>query len=454
MGLTRRTRKLDNFKLSDHFDESTRIFLDSGAYSINKEGSKYSEDDALEYANGYIKFVAANLDRIDFASEFDADILGPSWLSGMREDFWHDIGDKFLPVYKSNDALDFRAFAHRYARIGLLNSEDIVSPFLNTAVMDTGVKLHGIAMTKMAEMKSVRWDSVGSTSWLSPSQYGDTFVWDGKRLRRFPKKYKEECRLDFKTYFEDHGFDSTKIEEDDTLEVLRLSVWSWQQFVNSINHTQVTQVANSPETLTTETDSSRVDQADPIVRNEIVVQPGRKLLPVLGVTYETRTEKDAEGNEVEVRSQLLSTPSSSGLLRCDNCIVQDKCPARTPGAECAYEIPVIARTQSQVDAIEDSMIEMQSQRVYMLRLIEQVNGGYPDPNLGPEMDRLVRMTNKKADRRKKGASFSIKADIEGDAPGMLAELFGTRASEKARELHHPPAALDVMEVLEAEIVND
>src|ERR1700733_10745256 len=70
VGLTRRTKKTGSFKLADHFPEGTRIFVDSGAYSLNKDPGKYGEDEALSLANQYFEFVANNLERIEMASEF------------------------------------------------------------------------------------------------------------------------------------------------------------------------------------------------------------------------------------------------------------------------------------------------------------------------------------------------------------------------------------------------
>jgi hypothetical protein len=116
---------------------------------------------------------------------------------------------------------------------------------LNGLVADHGVRLHAIAMTKPWAMAEVRWDSVASTSWLSPGQYGDTIVWTGKELKRYPRKYKDEARKRHRTLFTSAGFDAEKIAADDRIEVTRLSIWSWQQLAASLGrHSSSGEIVN------------------------------------------------------------------------------------------------------------------------------------------------------------------------------------------------------------------
>lgn len=490
VGLTRRTKKTDQFMLADHFPEGTRVFVDSGAYTLNKEPGKYAEEDAMSLAHSYFGFVANNLDRIEMASEFDADVLGHDWLMDMREDFWHEaaVQDKFLPIWKGSNAQELREYAERYERVGVMQPDDMMlAPVVNRIVQDKGTRFHGIAMTGMAEMQQVRWDSVGSTSWLSPTQYGDTFVWDGRELHRYPKNYKGKGRESHKTYLADQGFDAEAISAGANKELLKLSIWSWQQFVKfrsydarhpvpvqtrlevdeqdeRLGHWRdahgVTQPLLDPFGNIVEMPDDAVAQPVEDTSNaELVVPVGKKLLPVIGTGYTTHTETDEDGVETEVQTPYLKAASGS-LLRCNNCFIQDKCPSFTPGNECAYEIPIVARTTTQRDNIEDTMVEIQSQRVLMLRMIEQVNGGYPDPNLGPELDRLNRMLNKKAEREAKRNNPSAKITIEatGDGGGgLISGLFGKSAGEKLHTMEAPQPVAEIMQetdIVDAELVEE
>ena len=58
------------------------------------------------------------------------------------------------------------------------------------------------------------------------------------------------------------------------------------------------------------------------------------------------------------------------------------------GANCAYGIPLHIETPSQVAALEDAIITMQAQRVIFMQMVEETEGGYADPNLSSEIDRL------------------------------------------------------------------
>lgn len=469
VGLTRRTKRAREFVLADHFPEDTRIFVDSGAYTVNKDRDKYPAEVVELLAQDYLAFVANNLDRIEMASEFDADIMGNEWLMGMREDFWHDpeIRYKFLPICK-NPSSNLREYADQYQRVGVMQQGNdlMLAPIVNRIVQDKGTQFHGVAMTRMSDMQQVRWHSVGSASWLNTSQYGETFVWDGRAMHWYPKKYKERARVSHKTYLDDMGFDTDAIFADDVNENLRLAIWSWQAFVKFQSYDArhqnmsdgVTQPVPEPFPGAKEIVKDAVAHLIEPERNaELTTRPDKKLLPVVGIVDRSRTEVDAEGNEISHNETLMRSTASS-LMRCNNCFIQDHCPSYTPDAECAYELPVVARTTMQRDAIEDTMIEIQTQRVAMLRMMEQIKGGYIDPNLGPEMDRLNRMLVKKATLEEKRNNPTARLTIEATGPaggGMIAGMFGAKAGEKLHALEAPSPVEEIMaetEIVDAEVV--
>jgi hypothetical protein len=89
-------------------------------------------------------------------------------------------------------------------------------------------------MTKPWAMAEVRWDSVASLSSMSPGKFGATMVWTGKKLERYPHKYKDEARKRHRTLFTSAGLDAEKIAADDRIKVTRLSIWSWRQLAASL----------------------------------------------------------------------------------------------------------------------------------------------------------------------------------------------------------------------------
>lgn len=452
MGLRRRIKDPMNMSLDGAFPSGLKIFLDSGAYTLNKDDAHQIDDaDAERIAGQYYQFVEANLDRIEFFSEFDALSIGNDKLGDWRDRWYGE--DKFMPIWHDETGTGvLKALAELYSRVGILQSgaSGDISHLLRQLASKT--KLHGVAMTRMESMKELPWDSVGSTSWLSTTQYGDTFVWTGHDLIRYPKKYKDRARKRHRSWLDSQGFDVAKIEEDDNAELLRLSVWSWLHFAESLNRRVVTNVSVLNPFGNEEPGSAEVDTPGNEVRNTDLIPSsppeGRMLLPVMG--FETVMSKDADGTEVETR--VLSTPSNSGLLRCDNCYMRDKCPAMTPGSECKYEIPVKVRTAAEVRALRDALLEMQSQRVLMMRMIEQSEGGYMDENTSREIDRLNKMIAAKMESEKD--SFSIKIEASGNtaSTGMIGRIFGESTASKMGAL--PAGEQDSRDYIDAEIIND
>jgi hypothetical protein len=123
----------------------------------------------------------------------------------------------------------------------------------------------------------------------------------------------------------------------------------------------------------------------------------------------------------------------------------------TPGSDCLYEIPVKVRTTSQLAAVQDALIEMQTQRVLFMRMIEQAEGGYADANLTVEMAALQRMIKAKTDAGKDGFSINIANVASPGGPGMISRIFGSDVTEKMAAL---PAPVDTQEIVEAEIVRE
>lgn len=444
-GLKRR-RDPRGYRIADEFPEGMKVYLDPGTYSINKK-EDITQDEAYEMAQDYMDFVDQNIDAIEFAGEFDALVLGRPLLVDLRHQYWENLpGEKWMAVWHSEFGVSsLRELAGRYERVGILQSDGAsqdVSGLLRS--LASGTRFHGIAMTKMELMRELPLDSVGSTSWLSPTQFGDTFIWDGHEMHRYPKKYKHR-RQEHRAYLQQQGFDTELIEGDNNHELLRLSLWSWEQFAGSIRPRAVTPEPEQRYWETPEMPSREVDPLPPVTRNaELVPRTERVPLPILQVELQTVTEPDG----TEVSRPLLRAPAEN-FLQCDTCYIRERCPKMQPHSSCAYEIPVEIRTGPQLNALQDTLIEIQTQRVLRMNMIEQVEGGHADQNTSEEMDRLQRMIAKKHELGKDRISINIEASSGSGGPGMISRIFGSNTADAVTAL---PAALDPAEVLDAEIV--
>lgn len=469
MGLRRRIKHTDRWILDEKFPEAVEILVDSGAYTVNRDVTGYTARELYEISDEYQAFVAANIDRVEAVIEFDALALGKEWIESQREDFYDDLPpEKFVPVWHPEWGTEYlNELAEKYSRIGIPTTDlsgRNLAPLLN-GMAQKGIRLHGVAMTHVDQMSEIRWDSVSSTSWISPQQYGDTIVWTGRELKRYPKKYKEQARKRHRMLFEREGFDAEKIENDDSTEVLRLSVWSWTQLVSDIDkkHNRgLHVVTNSPEghdSPFAEVEGEEVDTQTGEVRKkvstEVATVKHRETvpLPVLSVTS-TKEEYEDEQGEKQTRDISNVSIRSDSQRKCATCFLASKCPAFEPNSNCAYDIPLRIQTKSDFINLQNAMIEMQAQRVMFMRMAEELDGGYADPNLSTEVDRLNKLMKTKSDMEQEGFSFKIEGKQVGPGtgqPGMLARLFGDQASKKAQELPGGPVHVEsAMDVIDAE----
>lgn len=446
IGLSRRVKHLDKWPLAEKFPDDPgfrqELMVDSGAHSLNKEGAEYSDEDAHELYLAYGEFVAANIHRIDVFSEFDAVQLGVEDRIEMRHTLAFLAPEKFMPIWHPEDSVEYlEELARDYARVGVKQPEQEsmsdLAPVLRRISGRT--KLHGVAMTRMQAMRDIPWDSVGSTSWLSPGRNGDTIIWTGKELKRYPMKYKEQARKRHRTVIADAGFDPVAIARDatdqgtseDRKEVLRLSLWSWGQFVDDINRRRESG------------DTDDGTESKPVrgkSRGEVeIARRDKVLLPILSLS-------NGPDEETKVDSTQLDS-NASNLMQCNTCFARDKCPQFTPDSECAYEIPMQIRTTTQARSLRKAMIEMQAQRVMMMRMFEQFEGGYADPNLSAEMRTLNKMLADDAAADQDGFEMTIRAKGKGKEAGggIMSNLFGTRVEQQVNALDQPYAANEAIE---------
>lgn len=155
------------------------------------------------------------------------------------------------------------------------------------------------------------------------------------------------------------------------------------------------------------------------------------MLPVFDVSV----SEVADPRFGTVHESVTLTSSQDTLRTCDTCFLSATCPQSKPGATCAYNLPVAIRTEAQAKALMYTMVEIQANRVAFARFAEEVNGGYPDPVVGMEMDRLVKMTEKvlRPTGHKERLTVSVESEGTGgfSGGGVLSSIFGARPEAQA-----------------------
>lgn len=415
IGLLRRNKNnldiTENWSIADHYPADQSIFLDSGAYTLNREGSEYTKEQAHDLAIHYYAFILKNIDRVSLVSEFDAKILGQQYIEDARKSFYVELPtDKFMPIWHAEYGLeDLESLCSTYSIVGIPTTEigdKSLVPILNNYVRKYGVRLHGVAITGQKLIREIKWDSVASMSWLSPTRFGDTIIWTGNELKRYPKAYKEKARKAHGAFLENKGFDLDKIQNEEGNEVLRLSLWSWMRFAEHVEARKgVTKIAGKQSDSFEEFAVTRVDS----------------------IGYDDRNDK--------LPSNELAIPETS-----------------------AFELALrgetsVAKTVEQRKVLLSALIDMQGQRVLELKKLEDSEGGFADINLSAETDRLARLIKQQNDMEKQ--SFSLK--IEATAPageGFMSTMFGSNVGEKLADPSKTTAEVVDDNVTEAEVVDE
>jgi hypothetical protein len=436
--------------LADHYPGDQKIFLLSGA-----SGTKlWDQERHDQFFAAYLDFVQENLERITWFTEYDPD-LGQDWVLRQREAWEGLADDKFVPVWHEDWSLQLlRQMVERHPNLGVPPVSQRTAGLLSSLVRRTRVNLHGLAFSHPYNESGGLYSTVVSGSWISPTRFGETVIWDHNRLRRYPAEEKEKIRRRYRQHFTQAGFDADKIQADVSGEVARYTIWAWLQLEASMAGPERVRLIRRPSSTQEEPEIvtngyvHRLPETAPEPLEGVAISSGNghdtaSLLPVvLGedlrplpvFTYRpVATEVPGPDGQLVPAVSQVAVMNSAGLRRCDSCSLALLCPLYESGADCRYEIPVEIRTRDQLMSILNSLLEMQAQRVAFGFFTEQLNGAYPDANLSSELDRFMRMTQSVRDITD-NRDF-LKVSIEGRAQsGVLARLFGAERAETLRKV--------------------
>ena len=321
--------------------------------------------------------------------------------------------------------------AERYLDIGIPGSsfDDPQTAVVVRNLTRQGTRFHILGSAKPDLLRNVPAETTSTLSWLSPMMNGETIVWDGVKLMRYPKRMKDQARTRYRNVYTKAGLDVDKILEDDPKQVCRLALWSYQQYEarnNGVNNNDDFLSDNSEgnEVATNaETTPSHIDKK-PLETRKLEARLPHEMgnLPIFGYDVKAVVNDDGVIEDVtSVRSQ------STSLRACDTCFVASNCPAFKPQTMCAFNLPVEVKTKDQLKALLNAIIEMQGQRVAFMRFAEEMSGGYADPNVSQEIDRLFKLikTTKELDDSREFIRMTV--ERQGSA-GVLSSIFGDKAN--------------------------
>jgi hypothetical protein len=427
--------KKSAYLLKNYFDEAFYIYVYPG---IPKDADLTDEELAV-FAAEYEEFIANNMDRLNVFSEITGNSTDSEFIRQQRRTSWSQVPPgKFLPVWDARTGYaGLHQMVEEYLDIGIpgeaLETETQLAMVTRTLNRKHGTRFHVLGSAKPDNLRQVAAETASTMSWLSPMMNGETIVWDGMKLVRYPKRMKDQARSRYRNTYIKAGLDVDKILEDDPKEVCRLAVWSYQQYearLNGMNNDDFLYDNSEGNEVSTnaETAPSHIDNKVPKVRKvEARSLDEMTNLPVFG--YQLETIVDDEGTIKDVTNL---TSQDMSLRACDTCFVAANCPAFKPANSCAFKLPVSVKTKDQLKSLINAMIEMQGQRVAFMRFAEEMNGGYADPNVSQEIDRLFKLikTTKELDDSREFIRMTV--ERQGSA-GVLSSIFGDKA-QMLREL--------------------
>ncbi|CAB4174863.1 hypothetical protein UFOVP965_87 [uncultured Caudovirales phage] len=421
--------KKSAYLLENYFSDDYSIH----AYAGIPKGTQLSADELDEFAAQYEEFIANNLDRVTTFSEISG--VDPKFVDEQRKTAWSMVAPgKFQPIWDPELGIKYlNQMADTYLDIGIpgyaVEEDPQLAVVTRTLNRLQGTRFHLLGVAKPDNLRQLTIETTSTLSWLSPMMHGETIVWDGTKLMRYPKRMKTQARARYRNVYTKAGLDIDKILEDDPQEVCRLAVWSYIQLERKANG----MTSNDDPFLYDNSDDSIMDvtaETPPAIPDnkgvsmrKLIAREDHEMgnLPVFGYDIKPVVEDDGTIKDIQtVESQ------SASLRTCNSCYVATNCPAFKPDAVCAFKLPIEVKTKDQLKALINAVIEMQGQRVAFMRFAEELSGGYADPNVSQEIDRLFKLikTTKELDDSREFIRMTV--ERQGSS-GVLSSIFGDRA---------------------------
>lgn len=422
------------YLIGEHFLPEMKVWVDSGATQADKAGLSLRELE--DYAAEYEEFIALNYDRIEGWVEFDSQVMGLPWIKQQRAAFEND--SKLWVVWHESYGLPvLNQWAEEYENIALpgatVDAVTALAGITRNLAQKHQTRFHGLAVAKPDNIRSIPFTTTSTLSWLSPMRNGETIIWDGMKLVRYPKKMKAQARPRYKAMLDRAGLDFKKFVDDDTTEATKVAVWSYLQLEGNMTTNNNPFLSdNSDDTLYTGlmemgggSSNNSGSEMRKVERNEVVQRDPNEVvsMPVLG--YQVKQVVENENGVDVLKDSVVVSSNVTSLRQCDTCFVASNCPAFKPQNTCAFSLPVEVKTPEQLRALNTAMLEMQAQRVMFMRFAEELNGGYADPNVSQEIDRYQKMLKniKELDENKEFIQITAQRSA---GQGVLSAIFGDR----------------------------
>ena len=401
-----------------------------------------------------------------YTSETDEDLARyDSFVREHYESLTHVIGrpdydgawlnERYVPLWNDPDDMERLSWlCQKYGKAAIsdkaINGKTVSK--IRNAMTRWDAKLIAVS-SKPDILESIPWDSAVVGSWTSAVRYGETQVWDGHGLRRYPAQQKESSRKKHRADIQRLGVDMDAIIQDDNNEVAKLAIVSWKAWEKQTFGVYDPVKDNDEEELglsENDINSNYIDQnsiSQNVAREgtSIAIRGVEKrhdddkmVLPVIGIEQyasplaETLAEH-GENGEINIETVSTIRYNSSLLRQCNSCYLSSRCPAFRENSECGFKLPVEIKTKDQLQAALRAMLEMQVSRVLFARFAEELEGQGLDPALSDEIDRLFSFVEKFKDISDTRDMVRLEVEARGSS-GVLSRLFGNGVGDATKQL--------------------
>jgi len=319
--------KTKKWLISERFEDDAVVIASPGISET--DGMTVGEYE--DFNKAYQEFIFNNESRLAGIIEFAPVPLGPEWASAQRE-VYADLDEKFWPVWRPEQGFSNLAYlSTSYKNVAipgaevLNNSAHQIVGHMRSAMATYGTEFHGLGVSSPESLYQTPLSTASTLSWTQAMRNGETIVWDGTRLVRYPARMKDQARPRYKNIIEQAGLDYAAILADDNKEVTRLAIWAYQQLEKDMDKKKPgnnpftlieggNDVTNSDPTEMELTGNSTIDVAN---RANSFVQPRartvkareasqRQYLPNARVTTKSVVEALGDGTEVVREAPIIT----------------------------------------------------------------------------------------------------------------------------------------------------
>lgn len=282
--------------------------VDSGAHSFRSEGYNEKWPDLAwfdDYAVRYRDWILANKGFVNFVVNLDVDTpCGMANMLRWDNEIFRPLERAGVPVcYVWHEQYGFDYWLkmcreHEFVGLPGHLAEAEWHKYMKPAIMN-GCRVHGFAATKSFILGKVPLTSADSISWKAGEMYGQTFVFEGGRLRTYDKTQKD-ARLKYKARWVSMGVDWAELEQDKASEITKVCAIAWGDYQDHVS-TMTRKLAYWNKT------SQQVDefvQANGASYNNLTKDLVAEFFTKLKVPLEVTSDSQAQTDLKEIRAFL------------------------------------------------------------------------------------------------------------------------------------------------------